>query len=403
MATEALDHAAFPPQLRTVVLPEWARDLGVDGGLLVPAEAIREGESESWERTDWLGAAEWYGSCAAERAYERVNGPIHSYSFRLGAWDERMWQRCWANRIAMFLRRWASRYLGRSEVDLFGAPPKPEIVMTHDVDAVVKTIPLRVKQSAFHTFNALRSLRRGRIQDAQRKGTAALRFFLRSGNLWNFDAMKDLEERFGIRSQFNFYGGRTGWMRRPRRVLIDPGYDVNDAKLRAEIRRLHDGGWTIGLHQSFDAWRDEGIMSEERLTLERAAGTRVVSCRQHWLRFSFESTWLAQSRAGFVLDSTLGFNDRPGFRNGAALRIRPLMNAPSFEALPMVLMDSHLYDYHEMTNDERGGEIRKWVDEIRAVQGTATVLWHQQVIGDEYGWNDGFVQLLQSVTGEPDA
>src|SRR5688572_11978696 len=145
---------SLPPRVETVALPEWAAGLGVDGGLLVPSTAIVAGSGAAWERTDWWDAAAWFLEGRAERAYEREHGPIHSYSFRLSGWDERIWERAWVNRIGRFLRRWAARRASLDEAACFGPLPDADIVLTHDVDAIEKTLRIRFKQSAFDAFNA---------------------------------------------------------------------------------------------------------------------------------------------------------------------------------------------------------------------------------------------------------
>lgn len=351
-------------------------------------------------RVDWLAAAEWHLNSAAEQEFEKRHGPIHSYSYRLRGWDTRMWQRAWVNRIALFLRRWASVSCGRAEDELFGPRPSAAIIVTHDVDAVRKTPSIRIKHSAFHAFNSVRQLARGNPAGALRKFSDAIGFLSRHEDYWFFDRITALEDQFGIRSHFNFYGGSGRWRRTPKSMLIDPGYDVRTPRIRSELHRLCEGGWTIGLHQSYDAWSDAGRMRGEREYLEQAAGVPVTSCRQHWLRFSWASTWRAQRDAGFRLDTTLAFNDRPGFRNGAALPLRPFGPAISFEVLPTVMMDSHFYDYAQMTDDQRWAQIAWWIDEVRAVGGVAAVLWHQQVMGRDYGWSDGYLELLRIISND---
>lgn len=123
-----------------------------------------------------------------------------------------------------------------------------------------------------------------------------------------------------------------------------------DQKISLQLSTLLGDGNRIGLHQGFHSWRSSKRMELEKSRLEEALGESIDSCRQHWLRFSFNDTWNAQEKAGFKLDTTLGFNDRPGFRNSTALRIPAWINSEQsfsalLETLPMILMDSHLSDY----------------------------------------------------------
>ena len=392
-----LETEPLPPRLRVVALPQWASDRGVDGGLLVAEQFIVPGAGETWQRVDWWGAAHWYLCGVAERDHERARGPIHSYSLRLRGWDPRMWERAWVNRIALFLRRRAARELEQDETRLFGTLPAPEILLTHDVDAIRKTAAIRLKQSAFHACNALRFAVRGRPGAAVERLAAAFRFFFGAADYWHFDEVRRVEEQARIRSCFYVYGGDPS-RHSLKQALFDPAYDAREPRLACELRVLAEHGWQVGLHQSFEAWRDGSVMAEEMSRVAHAVGQRVTLCRQHWLRFSWRDTWKAQQAAGLEADATLGFNDRPGFRNGAALRFHPWdeeAGAPlRLESLPMVLMDSHLYDYAGLADEERLREMRRWIEEVRATGGTATVLWHVHVLGRDYGWKPGFEALL---------
>lgn len=398
---EEPDSESLPPRVETVELPEWAEEIGVDEGLLVPSHFIAPGEGPAWSRTDWLGVIFWYLNGSAERAFEKLHGPIHSYAFRLKGWDTRLWERAWVNRIALFLRRWAAKEQGLSEQSLFGPLPAPEIILTHDVDAITKTMAIRLKQTAFHFFNAVRCLLRGRLGMAISKLTRAGRILFSIDDYWCFDHVTMLEEKHDMRSHFYIYGGLGGWRRSPKQLLLDPAYKVDNPRLKQQLRKMHANGWIIGLHQSFNAWADSESMIEERHRVEGALDAPVTTCRQHWLRFSWERTWKAQQEAGFVLDSTFGFNDRPAFRNGAALRFKPWdsesENPMILEVLPLVLMDSHLYDYDELTDDQRIERLDQWLDEIRQVHGNATVNWHQRVWARDYGWDKTYANLLESM------
>lgn len=385
----------LPPLLTTIQLPEWACDLGVAGALVVPAHSAPPSSLAAWHDVDWFLATFWFLSGAAERAHEAARGPIHSYRWRLKRWPDAMWDHAWVNRIALFLRRWCARRLERAEDELFGRLPDPEIVVTHDIDAIRKTTSIRLKQSGFHAFNALRGVLQGDARRGLEKLRRALRFLFSTGDYWGLDAVQRLEETYRLRSHLNVYAGcrrSRGWRSR----LVDPSYSVAESPLAERLRDLRSRGWTVGLHQSSEAWEAADPMREERQSLERTLGTPVTSCRQHWLRFSWLRTWAAQEESGFRLDMTLGFNDRPGFRNGAALRFRPwALGGPlSLEALPLVLMDSHLYDYLDLPDSAVAPAMSSWIGEIVAVRGTASVLWHPHTLSEDYGWAAGFRALL---------
>jgi hypothetical protein len=171
--------------------------------------------------------------------------------------------------------------------------------------------------------------------------------------------------------------------------------------MRSVLKDFVDGGWTVGLHQSTAAWKDSVPMSRERARVADASGADITVCRQHWLRFSWAATWRAQQHAGLARDSTLGFNDRPGFRNGAALEFHPWCfqnDSPlKLSAVPMVFMDSHFYDYNQLSDNERGAVLRRWLTEVREVGGQATVNWHTHTITEVYGWGQGYRELIDAL------
>lgn len=399
---------AFPSALSAlsgveVTLPDWARPHGVEGRLLVPREACAEPAQAQWTRVDWWLAAFLLLEGWHERAWERRHGPIHSYSFRLRDWDARVWQRAWVNRIALFLREWAARESGTDASTLFGPLPRAEISISHDVDAIDKTAAIRIKQSAFMVFNALRQLAQGRPGPASSQAARAVRFAFGRDDWSVPEQMLDLERDAGVRSQFNFYADDRA--KDVTRWLFDPAYDIADSALRQRLSDLVQGGWQVGLHPSYDAWRSPELIRAQRERLQSFAPAAVTSCRQHWLRFSWQETWAAQSAAGLSQDTTLMFNDRPGLRNSAAVCWKPWhvreARPHSIVALPTMLMDSHVYDYRPMAPVERRAVLRYWIDEVIAVGGEATLLWHPHTLADDYGWADGYRELLATLAERP--
>jgi hypothetical protein len=382
-----------------VALPEWASDLGVGHppALLVDSAAIAAGAGPAFERCNWLAAAFLFLSGAQE-----MDQGASSYASLNRGFDLRVLDRAWVNRMLLLLRRMAARQSGIAEIQLFGALPTPAFDLTHDVDAIRKTTAIRMKQSAFLLFNAARAGIGGEWDRANEKVRHAARFVISTPRYRTLSSIRAIESEFGLRSTLHFYAGPHGLSRAsPRRMLLDPAYDIADDELRTELVSLLEGGWSIGLHGSFDSWRNADVLRREKATLERACGGAVTRCRQHWLRFSWAKTWQAQQEAGFTLDATLGFNDRPGFRNASALRFKPWSAAKNsvlkIESLPMVFMDSHFYDYAILDAEQRRLAMRYWIDEIRAVHGEASMNWHTHTLAEDYGWSEGYMDLLRQL------
>jgi len=397
----AQDRIRGPLRLVEVKMPEWAADCGVDASLLVPQEAVSavEDHAYAWRHTDWWLAAFLLLEAWHERVWEHQHGPVHSYSFRLQGWDERVWQHAWVNRIGLFLRQWAIQSSSEINEAELGPPPKLEIHMTHDVDAVRKTVPIRLKQGAFNLFNAAHSLRRGQFWQAVERLQQAARFLAGQEDLWTFEQLQQWETEAGIRAIYHFHADPRH--KTLKRWLFDPNYDIAAPEQQALLRLLADQGHTIGLHAGFETWQDATQLAAQRAWVEQAAGAQVTQCRQHWLRFSWQATWAAQQTAGLTHDTTLMFNDRPGFRNSSALKWHPWharqASALDLTATPSVFMDSHFYDYQPMSPAARQSAMRHWIQECHSVRGEAAVLWHPHTLTRDYGWADGFRDAISLI------
>ena len=110
---------------------------------------------------------------------------------------------------------------------------------------------------------------------------------------------------------------------------------------------------------------------------------------------------MASTKAGLSHDSTLMFNDRPGFRNSASLTWSPLDSVCSrtvgIYVTPSILMDSHFYDYNSFDEHDRQLEIERWIRECYLVGGSAYVNWHPHTLSKDFGWEAGFVELVKTI------
>ena len=362
-----------------ISLPDWAEDLVPKNkkGLFVPSqEGVSNWQSYNW----WMGAALMINS-SVERLHESINGPIHSNSSKLNPKLMPAFDYAWTNRIILFLRRWWSHINNVPEEKAFSPIPPAVVHLTHDVDAVKKTFAIRVKQAVFSLYN--------------KKLKEAMKFLLSKGDYWQFDKITKLENRYGFKSFWIFYGANGGFFRSLKEHIFDPAYNVSEPRIKKQICKLAEGGNKIGLHPRFDSWHDANKMIFEKKNIENSLGQKISIVRQHWLRFSFQKTWKAQKKAGLVQDYTLGFNDRPGFRNSTALTFTEPVSG--MKVTPLLLMDSHLFDYLNKNRLERYKIIDSILDELVLTGGEGSVIWHQRVFHSDYGWDDAYEYLLKEM------
>ena len=110
-----------------------------------------------------------------------------------------------------------------------------------------------------------------------------------------------------------------------------------------------------------------------------------MGSRQHWLRFdSHDKLFDAIERVGLLFDSSLGFSEAAGFRNGASFAFPPYDFAKerpcNFLEIPLVLMDGNL----EATSRSSGEDAQEIADEILGQSrqwswGGMAALWHNPI------------------------
>ncbi len=277
----------------------------------------------------------------------------------------------------------------------FGGKQEPVIEYSHDVDYIQKTPQLRLKQTAFNVFKTFKSISSTiRFTDQAKK---TVRFFFSNPSYWRFDYWEEIEKRHNVRSVFYVYA-KTG-KKNLKSWLLDPSYDIaKNIDLQNRLKRLIQEGFEIGLHGSFYSAADEERLVEEKNKLEESIGTEVHKVRQHWLRYEEGITPYLHNKL-FQHDSTLGWNDRMGFRSGIAGRYRPYdhRTREPFEYMvtPQVIMDANIYDYGANGLEELEKKATRMLERLQQFKFVyISISWHQRVCSSDYGWQGLYEQIL---------
>lgn len=263
----------------------------------------------------------------------------------------------------------ASRYLVAHGYSL----PYPDdapfaVCLTHDIDTIYQSISSK-------GLATLRSLNRGHLADAFQTFS-----WMRSSKLpfCNFSQIMDLEEKYGAKSTFFFMAERPGEQ--------DYAYDIRG--IAPEIGDIIDRGWEVGLHGGHTTYLNPHEMREKKEQLEMVTGKPVIGYRNHFLRFKVPETWEYLSQAGFKYDTTLGYADCAGFRNGMCHPFRPYDLSAGKEIdiieISLIVMDGTLdYTYMRLENSTKWNFVKMLIDCVAACHGVFTLLWHNTYVEGE--------------------
>lgn len=242
------------------------------------------------------------------------------------------------------------------------------VCLTHDIDVVYESIPSK-------SLSALRHIRQGNLKESSH---SIAQMHSKKKPFWNFSAIMDLEQKYGAKSTFFFMAESPG----------EQNYSYKIEDLESEIGNIVERGWEVGLHGGHSTYLNAHEMKEKKERLEKVTHKPVLGYRNHYLRFKVPDTWECLSKAGFLYDSTLGYADCAGFRNGMCHPFRPFNlntnNEINILEIPLVVMDDTL-DQKYMRLDSRGKWelIKMLIDRVAACQGVFTLLWHNTYMNGE--------------------
>lgn len=158
---------------------------------------------------------------------------------------------------------------------------------------------------------------------------------------WLFDELLFMESGNGFNSTWFF--APFGKEYKKRQNPIDPVYHRKDSQIAAMIKHIMENDCEIALHGIRNSYISARELKKQLGTFENRLGFKLLGERHHYLMFRQGETLDAAAEAGLTYDSSLGFTDKPGFRNGMAAPFfaNPLeAKAGRVVEIPLVFMDS---------------------------------------------------------------
>jgi hypothetical protein len=163
----------------------------------------------------------------------------------------------------------------------------------------------------------------------------------------------------------------------------DPNYEMKD--ISRYLLEAERSGFSVGVHGSYGSICDSGTLPAEVRTLNGIMKNKSLGSRQHWLRFDrHKKLFQAVEESQLAFDSSLGFPEMVGFRNGASFAFPPYdfeKEKPyPFLEIPLVLMDGNL----EAASRSLHENAQELADEVLCESrkygwGGVAALWHNPV------------------------
>ena len=177
-------------------------------------------------------------------------------------------------------------------------------------------------------------------------------------------------------------------------LLADYGmFDKNISYHNAEFCQLikHLGDYAkIGIHTSYASFNNPETIETETSRLANITHRNIVRNRSHFLRLQFPETYRVLLHAGIRHDYTMGYAEEPGFRAGISVEF-PFYNLERDSEMPLTIhpfsiMETTLKRYKNMPPDEAWEVFKEIMDNVKAVDGTFSCIWHNQNLCDDFGW-----------------
>lgn len=261
------------------------------------------------------------------------------------------------------------------------------VCLTHDIDVVYRSL----------TERSIEIMRLLKNKNKNQNKINIKHLINKKIPYWNLHEIMELESKYNAKSSFYF-------------LALNPddlgySYDIND--LKEELREIDKHGCEVGLHGSHSAYDSYETLCIEKKRLEDVFGKEVVGYRNHFLRFKVPDTWENLARAGFLYDTTLGYADCVGFRNGMCHPFYPynLNTGKSIDIIeiPLVVMDCTLFDtYMRLTKEDALSLILQLIDKVAELNGVFTLLWHNTYL-IEGSWEKEMYEKILSYCNEKNA
>jgi peptidoglycan/xylan/chitin deacetylase (PgdA/CDA1 family) len=272
------------------------------------------------------------------------------------------------------------------------------VALTHDVDVPWRWTRLGVRGSAARLKSHVLSRRRSAaLREARALAGLPMHRLRGTDPNWRFEPVLEAERGHGASSTFFLLAGHND-------RHDGPSPEVYDRLRPRLVETILGHGGEVGLHGTYLAARDTGLLADEIRVLEKL-GAKVRGQRYHYLRVDPHANLAPLPGLGLRYDTTLGFAEAMGFRAGIAHPYRPWNLAADrpldLVEIPLAAMDVTLGEerYLGLSASEAEARLLALLDWAGEHGGGFSVLWHTDRFdpGTARGWDRLYLRVLEAV------
>jgi peptidoglycan/xylan/chitin deacetylase (PgdA/CDA1 family) len=192
--------------------------------------------------------------------------------------------------------------------------------------------------------------------------------FLQNHSWFNIDKMLKIHTEYDVKSTF-FWITQQG---RDNEGIKNADYNIQSSIIQKTLTDVQNKGFEVGLHKS----SLKTSFSEELNQLPKGY---ISANRFHFLKFNVPQGWQDLEAGKVSLDTSLGFAEAYGFRNGYGLPFQPFdwVQQRTLKTLitPLNIMDATLLYYMKIPNNQIQNHIFDFLEKNKK-DALLTLLWH---------------------------
>ena len=184
-------------------------------------------------------------------------------------------------------------------------------------------------------------------------------------------------------------------------------YDKNISPGQKTLQKLiadHVKKYPAGIHPSWQSGDDPSLLKKEMDSLQAIIGNRVLSSRQHYIRFTLPETYRGLIENGIQSDYSLGYGSINGFRASVASPFYWYDLEKEIQTeltlYPFCYMEANSFYEQKLTPQQALDEMRHYYQVIKSVNGSFIMIWHNHFLGTDKlykGWKEVYEQFIKEV------